>query len=291
MHSVSMGWRQVRSWFGVAAAVAALGCWDGKEIAPLPVPMFDEVVPRVALVTADDQSLGSFAADTSPAAGLTETPTVTVWSAAVVGGSTRVEVSSATPFDRVVIDGSNQAQGYWDIALPEPVTSTSFVLSVGPAVLMTPVPTRVAVGTNGGSLSQYANAPITVISVGTGEVQFSISWDAQSDVDLWVTDANDFTVFYGDTISPQGGKLDLDSNANCNIDGKRNENITWPFGTPPSGEYRVQVKLYAACGTPRSRFVLTVRREGMPPEVFTGELNGTTPVMQFGPFPYGTVVP
>jgi hypothetical protein len=291
MHSVSMGWRQVRSWCGVAAAVASLGCWDGKSIAPLPVPMFDSVVPRVALVEADAQSLGSFAADTSPVPALAETPTVTVWSAAVVGGSTRVEVSSTTPFDRVVIDGSNQAQGYWDIVLPAPVTSTSFVLSVGPAVLMTPVPARVAVGTNGGSLTQYASAPITVISVGTGEVQFSVSWDAQSDVDLHVTDPNGFRVFYGAPTSPQGGELDLDSNAACTIDGKRNENITWPFGTPPTGDYRVIVRLYAACGTARSRFVLTVRREGMPPEVFTGEVNDTTTQMEFGPFPYGTSVP
>ena len=288
MHSVSMGWPKVRSWFGVAAAVAALGCWDGKEIAPRPVPMFDELVPRVALVAADDQSLGAFAADTSPVPDLPGTPTVNVWSAAVVGGSTRVEVSSATPFDRVVIDGSNQAQGYWDIVLPAPVTSTSFVLSVGPAVLMTPVPTRVAVGTNAGSISQYANAPIQVLSVGTGEVQFSISWDAQSDVDLHAVDPNGFRVYYGARLSPQGGKLDLDSNPNCNpLDGKRNENITWPFGSAPTGQYRVVVDLYNACGTPRSRFVLTVRREGMPPEVYTGELNSTTTEIEFGPFTYG----
>ena len=286
MHSVSMGWRQVRSWFGVAAAVAALGCWDGKEIAPLPVPTFDVVVPRVALVSAEEQSLGTFSADTSPVSAAPETPTVNVWSAAVVGGSTRVEVSSTSAFDRVVIDGGSQLQGYWDITLPAPVTSTSFVLSVAPAVIMTPVPTRVAVGTTGGSLSQYANAPITVISVGTGEVQFSISWDAQSDVDLHVTDPSGEEIYFGNDIGNSGGTLDLDSNAACSIDGKRNENITWPVGSAPRGEYSVRVNLWSACSTPRSRFVLTVRRNGMPPEVFTGELNDATRAMEFGPFVY-----
>lgn len=287
MRSVATGWRQGRSWFGVAAAAAALACWDGKEIAPLPVPSFDIVVPRVALVDGGDQGIGTFAADTSPVSDAAESPVVNVWSAAVQGGSTRLEISSTTAFDRVVIDGGSQLQGYWDIALPAPVTSTSLVLTVAPEVIMTPIPSRVAVGASGGALTQYASAPIQVISVGTGEVQFSISWDAQSDVDLHVTDPTGEEIDYANLVGETGGRLDLDSNPNCDpLDGKRNENITWPTGAAPRGEYRVRVNLYNACGTARSRFVLTVRRNGMPTEVFTGEVNGTTRFLEFGPFPY-----
>jgi hypothetical protein len=287
MRSVATGWRQGRSWFGVAAAAAALACWDGKEIAPLPVPSFDIVVPRVALVDGGDQGIGTFAADTSPVSDAAESPVVNVWSAAVQGGSTRVEISSATAFDRVVIDGGSQLQGYWDIALPAPVTSTSLVLTVAPEVIMTPVPTRVAVGVTGGALSQYVNAPIQVLSVGTGDVQFSISWDAQNDVDLHVIDPSGEEVYYANRTSASGGTLDLDSNPACSIDGKRNENITWPVAGAPRGDYQLIVKLYSACNLPRTRYVVTVRRNGLPTEVFAGEFNTLSPAVDtIGTFTY-----
>ena len=276
MLSVSRGWRQVRAWSGVAAAVVALGCWEGKEIAPLPVPQFDVVIPRVAVVDAGDAGVAAFAADSSPEAVSAESPIVNVWSAAVVGGSTRLEISSATPFDRVVIDGGIMLKGYYEVVLPAPVTSTSLVVTVAPNVIMTPVPARVAVRAGDGDMSQYVPAPIQVISVGTGEVQMSVSWDAQTDVDLHVVDPTGEEIYFANLIGATGGRLDLDSNAACNIDGKRNENITWPDGAAPSGEYVVKVNLWSACSLPRTRYVVTIRRNGMPPEVFTGEFNATS---------------
>lgn len=43
------------------------------------------------------------------------------------------------------------------------------------------------------------------------------------------------------------GKLDFDSNAQCAIDGRLQENITFPQ-TPPSGDYEVRVDATSLCG-------------------------------------------
>ena len=61
---------------------------------------------------------------------------------------------------------------------------------------------------------------------------------ALSDVDLHVVDPRGEEVFYGHPNSASGGRLDLDSNAACDLDHKRNENITWPVGRAPRGRSR-----------------------------------------------------
>lgn len=120
----------------------------------------------------------------------------------------------------------------------------------------------------GGSVT----VPVTVVSVGTGEVQVSVSWDAESDVDLHVVQPDSEEVYYGHTTSAVGGKLDLDSNAGCTIDHVKNENITYP--TAPSGSYKVRVDYYDSCTVGTTNYVVTVQRKGHPAETFTGTFTG-----------------
>ena len=48
--------------------------------------------------------------------------------------------------------------------------------------------------------------------------------------------------------SPPRPYLDFDSNANCVIDGRRQENVIFPTGSPPPGVYTVRVDASSLCG-------------------------------------------
>ena len=92
--------------------------------------------------------------------------------------------------------------------------------------------------------------PSSVVTLGTGDVQVTLRWDSFDDLDLKVTDPNGETIFYQNSSARlSGGELDVDANRGCTADHGRNpvENIYWPQGNAPYGEYKVEVILYQAC--------------------------------------------
>jgi hypothetical protein len=114
---------------------------------------------------------------------------------------------------------------------------------------------------------------VLVFSVGfSGDVQVSVSWDAPSDVDLHVVEPSGEEIYYGNGGSATGGQLDVDSNANCVIDGKQIENIRWP-GRAPGGTYTVRVDYWDACGVGRTNYLVTVRN-GTSTQTFSGFFTG-----------------
>lgn len=131
---------------------------------------------------------------------------------------------------------------------------------------------RVAARDLEGNVSEAKTASLELVKVLTGDVQVSLSWDVQSDVDLHVIEPGGQELWYGSPSSDNGGVLDLDSNAACDIDGKRNENVSWPPGEAPSGTYIVRVDYFMNCDeTARVNWVVTVNRCGKV-ETFSGIL-------------------
>jgi hypothetical protein len=119
----------------------------------------------------------------------------------------------------------------------------------------------------------YLEIPIDVIPVQSGELQVSLTWDTNADMDLFVTEPDGTRIFYGNTESESGGMLDLDSNADCEAPFNQNENIFWPVGMAPSGDYLVQVFQYDPCGTEgRTYWRVTVFAGGVP-TTYAGSLN------------------
>lgn len=111
------------------------------------------------------------------------------------------------------------------------------------------------------------------IALGTGDVQVSLTWDSTDDLDLHVVDPNGDEIFYGDPVSPSGGELDVDSNAACAATTDTPvENVFWPDGGSPSGDYEVQVRHYEECGGDGSTqdFTVTVRFGGVVADTFDG---------------------
>jgi len=112
-----------------------------------------------------------------------------------------------------------------------------------------------------------------VLRGGNGEVQVTLRWDTDTDLDLHVlepTANGSCEISYADpnrlgqpSMCGAVGSLDLDSNAGCAIDGVNVENVIYPPGPAPSGTYTVQVENFDACSVPGVLpFEVTVRANG-----------------------------
>lgn len=103
---------------------------------------------------------------------------------------------------------------------------------------------------------------------GSGDLQFSLTWNTQNDVDLHVIEPNGNEIYYGNSVSvATGGELDVD-----NTYGYGPENIYWT-STVPSGTYTVFVENYD--GEFAASYTLTVTRLGVP-TTYTGTLPATS---------------
>jgi hypothetical protein len=211
----------------------------------------------------------------SPNTGTTG-PAITVPSllSVINGGTSAVTVTSVQPIYRLVIsiDG---VEDYYDVPITVGTTSTPILITLSQDVPESTIPLTITASDANDVFGQPKHIPTKVTKVGTGDVQISLSWDGASDVDLHVIGPDNDEIYYQHRTSTSGGKLDLDSNADCVIDGINNENVTWPSGRSPSGTYKVLVDYYASCGRASSSYVVTTTVSGQSPQVFTGTFTGT----------------
>jgi hypothetical protein len=124
---------------------------------------------------------------------------------------------------------------------------------------------------------------VVAAAVPEGALAVSLTWDNDSDLDLHLTLPNPDPALASKEPSieiwpkhpsslrsftdPSGGKtaalLDVDSNGQCVIDGRREEIIAI-MEQPPHGHYVVRVDTFALCGQTASRWKVTVYRNGQP---------------------------
>lgn len=101
-----------------------------------------------------------------------------------------------------------------------------------------------------------------------GNPRFNLQFDGDVDFDLYVKDPSGEIISYSNTMSSSGGQLDVD----CICCSHGNENIFWPDGAGPSGQYEFWVDFYSACSTSQSNFRISVIRNGTTVDVKTGTL-------------------
>lgn len=108
-----------------------------------------------------------------------------------------------------------------------------------------------------------------------GSLVISLSWDTQSDLDLhvtipdgveiWARNINSYTPPTVGVIDPSqveaGGVLLYDSNAQCVLDGRRQEDVVWRQ-PPPSGHYVVRVDAFSLCAEAGANWKAEVRLGG-----------------------------
>jgi hypothetical protein len=89
----------------------------------------------------------------------------------------------------------------------------------------------------------------TQVTLGTGDVQVTLRWGNAADIDLHVTDPFGEEIWFNHRSSGSGGELDVDANANCNERrAEPVENVYWPVGLAPAGEYLIYVNYFEDCG-------------------------------------------
>lgn len=184
----------------------------------------------------------------------------------IPGGSIIVPVESEDEFSTIFVSGEQDGVGaieHFEVQLPAAVTEADLILTFRPQISEDAIQQiNVQVGAVDGSISPVSSASFGTVSAGTGEVQVSVSWDKESDVDLHLVEPGGEVIFFGNLMSELGGELDLDSNAGCRIDGVKNENITYPDSLPPIGTYEVRVVYFSACDQGDTNFVVTVNNQG-----------------------------
>jgi uncharacterized protein YfaP (DUF2135 family) len=201
------------------------------------------------------------------------------------GGTLSVTISGDAAFNRVymfvggrtlgiVREFGGGIDGHYEMQLPSARNSTTVVLTFPQEIPLDEFDLQFAVANVSGAVGPYAGLSTHVTQVGTGDVQVTLSWDTDSDVDLHVLAPGGDEVYYARRESPSGGKLDLDSNAGCTIDGVRNENITWPVGRAPRGSYTVRVDYWSSCGVGRTDYTVRVNNGGSV-QVVTGFFTGS----------------
>lgn len=110
----------------------------------------------------------------------------------------------------------------------------------------------------------------TTIQLGTGDVQVTLEWGSSADLDLAVTDPTGEQISFSNPgPSATGGQLDVDSNVGCNETGSV-ENIFWPPGQAPGGDYVVEVNGFSVEGCGSGDYTVTIRVAGQPDQVFDG---------------------
>lgn len=118
--------------------------------------------------------------------------------------------------------------------------------------------------------------------LGTGDIQVTLRWATTDDLDLAVTDPSGDTVAYYNAAIGSGGQLDVDANAGCAEQNSTPiENIFWPVGQAPEGNYTVTVNLFSRCqGSGPIDFNLTLLVQGTT-ETLTGTVDEQNPVASF----------
>jgi parallel beta-helix repeat protein len=123
-------------------------------------------------------------------------------------------------------------------------------------------------------------------SVQTGDVQVTLTWQAEADIDLYVKDPNGDEVSYSNPSVSSGGQLDRDNKCGDFVMG-RPENIYWPKDGAPEGTYKVSVNYYADCAAagPVSWTVRTVVRGQA--KTYRGTLNEVKETQEVTTFEVG----
>jgi hypothetical protein len=196
-------------------------------------------------------------------------------------------VYTSVPADKILV-GVQGSNGYYEYMNLTKSTSVIYTLSL---VLSTSIPGEefviiVAIVDDYGKVSDIFELPVSIVEVGTGQLQVSLSWDQANDVDLHLIEPDEEEIYYGADYSSNGGVLDLDSNPGCYIDGVQNENITYSEeNTLEAGTYIVRVDLYDGCDvTAQTNYIVTARLNGqlIAQQSLNNPFSGSFPVGSLG---------
>jgi uncharacterized protein YfaP (DUF2135 family) len=269
----------------LAIALLSLACSrDSTETPIAPSPVGSLNVEDIATSASAAGAPGQLHSGSAPAS--RGGPRITVGGNQTVinGGTLAVAITADAAFNAVYMfiggrtlgvvgEFGSGIQGHYEMRLPGAQNSATVLLTFPQQIPLEQFDLQFAVANTAGAVGPYSTLTTNVTEVGTGDVQVTLSWDANSDVDLHVVAPGNDEIYWARRESPSGGTLDLDSNAGCDIDGVRNENITWPLGRAPRGHYIVRVDYWSNCNVSRTEFTVRVNNSGAA-QIATGSFTG-----------------
>ncbi|OFW54924.1 MAG: hypothetical protein A2V75_00340 [Actinobacteria bacterium RBG_16_70_17] len=100
------------------------------------------------------------------------------------------------------------------------------------------------------------------VVVGSGDVQVTLLWAHDSDMDLHVIDPDGAEIYYSARTSASGGQLDVDDIPSDGDMSTHVENIFWPPDGAPPGTYSAFVKNYSMGAAGSGSYTMEVRVGG-----------------------------
>jgi hypothetical protein len=207
------------------------------------------------------------------AAGATEIVTLTGPASVTNGGTATLHVTVSPPpaAPPTFVVWHSGDEGYHSIVGSDPEADGVYDIGVkvAAAASQTSLLLNVAVLDASGNTGPARSIEIALVASGTGDVKVTLSFDRVHDLDLHVVEPNGDEIYYQQPTTESGGRIDLDSGAHCQPSAANGENIYWPPGGAPTGEYRVSVQNYEQCSPGEIRFTVTVEYDGVV-ETFDG---------------------
>src|SRR5688572_17774414 len=108
-------------------------------------------------------------------------------------------------------------EGYHSVAGSDPDGNGIFdiAVKVAAAATQTSLLLNVALLDAAGNTGPASTLEIALVASGTGDVKVTLSFDRVHDLDLHVIEPNGDEIYYQQPTTESGGRIDLDSGANC----------------------------------------------------------------------------
>ena len=236
-----------------------------------------------AVLITDVNVRGVLRQGSPPAAGAGPSITAPVAGDGITGGSALLPLASGALFREVAVYVQG-IDGYYVARLPYDLTSVKAVITVGGRAPELDFNVVFAVANANGAWGPPDATSVSGVEVAGGDVQVSVTWNNDADVDLHVVDPSGEELYYGHRSSASGGELDIDANAACSTTPLWQENVGWASQTAPSGLYTVRVDYWSSCGNAQTDYIVTVYLKSDTPAVpgspgtgvllFTGSFTG-----------------
>lgn len=181
----------------------------------------------------------------------------------IPGGGVPMQILATTQSGSItkVYVGLEGFAGYYEVSIAQASVFVNPI--VAQSVTHDELTFNLSVGDNNGNVSELYTFTVNRIDVGTGRLQVSLTFDQNTDLDLYLVEPDGETIYYGNSSSSNGGILDLDSNPACYIDGVNNENITYDDQAEiETGTYTVRVNNYSDCVNQQVNFSVVARYNG-----------------------------
>lgn len=193
---------------------------------------------------------------------------VNINTTALPGGSLPVSINFDGDISKIYV-GVQDVNGYYEIT-PSTTknTANSYPIMINVSQnLSNSFTIRISVLTEDGFTTKVFERTISYHEAGTGDLQVSLAFDNEKDVDLYVVRPDGLVIYYGNKGPYEYDDnynyvriwgLDVDSNAGCSIDGINNENVFFPKGYIISGTYQVWVNMYSNCSPHEKETIWTI---------------------------------